>query len=89
MYQQSHEQQMKQLIPNQFIFRSRAAFKLIEINDKYKILRPGHLVVDCGCSPGAWTQVAVRETESVKRHRSLPQGLVIGVDLQHTYPIEV
>ena len=39
-------------------FRSRAAFKLMELNDKYKILRKGMRVVDLGSAPGSWTQVA-------------------------------
>lgn len=51
-------------------WRSRAAFKLIEIDDKIQILRRGSRVVDLGCAPGGWTQVAVERGA----------GIVIGVD---------
>lgn len=40
-------------------YRCRSAFKLIEIDDKYHLLQPGLAVIDCGASPGSWTQVAV------------------------------
>lgn len=42
-----------------FLIRARSAFKLIEIDDKYRILKPGMVVVECGAAPGAWTQVSV------------------------------
>jgi 23S rRNA (uridine2552-2'-O)-methyltransferase len=45
-------------------YRSRAAFKLIEIDDRYRILKPGQLVIDLGAAPGGWTQVAVARTRS-------------------------
>lgn len=54
-------------------FRSRAAFKLLEINDQYRILRRGDVVVDLGSSPGGWTQVAkvAVHAEGPWRHRAL------------------
>lgn len=56
-------------------YRSRAAYKLIEINEKHKLLKPGMRVVDLGCAPGGWLQVAVREV------RSEPDDpLVVGID---------
>lgn len=56
-------------------FRSRAAFKLAEINEKHKILKPGMRVVDLGCAPGGWLQVAAKEV------RSTPQNpMVVGID---------
>src|ERR1700747_1542634 len=41
-------------------FRSRAAFKLAEIDDRYKLLKPGAFVVDLGAAPGAWSEIAAR-----------------------------
>ncbi len=60
-------------------YRSRAAFKLIEINEKEKFLRPGAAVVDLGAAPGSWSQVAA---ERVK-----PGGRVIAIDLLPLVPI--
>lgn len=57
-------------------YRSRAAYKLVEIDDQARLLRPGARVVDLGCWPGAWTQVAAR--------RVGPSGRVVGVDLVET-----
>ncbi|KAI9818296.1 MAG: 2' O-ribose methyltransferase [Thelocarpon impressellum] len=53
--------------------KSRAAFKLLEIDSKYRIFRPGQTVVDLGYAPGSWSQVAVS--------RTTPGGRVIGIDL--------
>jgi 23S rRNA (uridine2552-2'-O)-methyltransferase len=39
-------------------YRSRAAFKLVEIDDKHRILKPGQKVLDLGAAPGGWSQVA-------------------------------
>jgi 23S rRNA (uridine2552-2'-O)-methyltransferase len=60
-------------------YRSRAAFKLLEIDSKEKILKPGQTVVDLGAAPGGWSQVAA---EKVK-----PGGRVIGIDLLPVGPI--
>jgi len=54
-------------------FRSRAAFKLIEIDDKHHLLRPGAKVADLGATPGGWSQVAMK--------RVGPRGRVVGIDL--------
>lgn len=61
--------------------RSRAAYKLIELNEKYRFLRPGMLVVDLGCSPGGWSQVAARAVNSDEHDVHFPKGRVIGIDL--------
>jgi len=60
-------------------YRSRAAFKLIELDDRFRLLLPGRRVVDLGCAPGGWTQVAVERVGS--------NGAVVGVDLAETTPI--
>ncbi|HEX2565795.1 MAG TPA: RlmE family RNA methyltransferase [Burkholderiales bacterium] len=60
-------------------YRSRAAFKLLELDDKEKLLRPGAIVVDLGAAPGGWSQVAA---ERVK-----PGGRVIAIDLLQVAPI--
>lgn len=60
-------------------YRSRAAFKLLQINEKEKILRPGGIVLDLGAAPGGWSQVAA---EKVK-----PGGAVLAIDLLPIAPI--
>jgi len=57
-------------------YRSRAAFKLIELDDKAKLLKPGQRVVDLGAAPGGWTQVAV---ERVRAGRP-GGGTVVAID---------
>src|SRR6201987_3658213 len=51
-------------------YRSRAAFKLIGLDERFRLLRPGQRVVDLGCAPGGWTQVAVARVGG--------RGLVVG-----------
>lgn len=53
--------------------RSRAAYKLMQINDKDKLLKPGMVVVDLGATPGGWSQVAAKQVA--------PSGRVIAIDL--------
>lgn len=61
-------------------YRSRAAFKLIQLDEKYHFLGKGKTIVDLGCAPGGWTQVAVQ--------RNKGSGQIIGMDLLPTEPIE-
>ena len=58
--------------------KSRAAFKLLQINDRYRLFKPGQTVVDLGFAPGSWSQVAVDLTK--------PAGRVLGVDLIPAQP---
>ena len=68
-------------------YRSRAAYKLIEIDDKAGILKPGARVVDLGCAPGGWVQVAVARVNALGTARGKPVGRVVGVDVQEVAPI--
>jgi 23S rRNA (uridine2552-2'-O)-methyltransferase len=61
-------------------YRSRAAFKLKQINKRYRLIKKGDTVVDLGCSPGGWSQVAVEIVGG--------RGTVIGVDIANTKPVE-
>lgn len=60
-------------------YRSRAAFKLIELDDRFHFLTPGASVVDLGAAPGGWTQVAVSRCKSAR-----DGGSVVGIDLKET-----
>jgi len=67
-------------------YRSRAAFKLIEIDDKLRVLRPGAVVVDLGAAPGGWCQVASVRVRS-RPGDSAPNGKVVGIDLTEVAPL--
>ena len=60
-------------------FRSRAAYKLAEIDDKYRVLKPGARVVDLGAAPGGWSEIAVRRVGA--------DGRVIALDILDMKPI--
>ncbi len=60
-------------------YRSRAAFKLLQLDARFHLLAPGRRVVDLGCAPGGWAQVAVERVGT--------QGKVVGIDLNPTEPI--
>ncbi len=64
-------------------WRSRAAFKLIEIDDKHKILKRGARVVDLGAAPGGWSQVAAERIGADKG-----QGKIVAIDLLDIEPIQ-
>ena len=61
-------------------YRTRSAYKLKQIQERFGIIRKGDAVLDVGCHPGGWTQVAVEEAGE--------EGLVIGVDLLATSPVD-
>jgi 23S rRNA (uridine2552-2'-O)-methyltransferase len=60
-------------------YRSRAAFKLAEVDDRERLLKPGGRVLDLGCAPGGWMQVALE--------RVGPGGRVVGIDLAPAAPL--
>ncbi|MEM9059476.1 MAG: RlmE family RNA methyltransferase [Pseudomonadota bacterium] len=66
-------------------YRSRAAYKLIELDDKLRFLVPGARVVDLGCAPGGWCQVAVKRVNALGETSRKAKGTVLGVDMQ---PVE-
>ncbi|WP_138470792.1 RlmE family RNA methyltransferase [Poseidonocella sp. HB161398] len=68
-------------------FRGRAAYKISEIDDKYRFLVPGARVVDLGCAPGGWCQVAVQRVNALGEKSGKRVGTVLGVDLQEVEPI--
>ena len=68
--------------------RSRAAYKLLELDEKYQIFRPGHVVVDLGCAPGGWSQVAAGRTNSNGLLAHQPTGKVIALDMIEMPPID-
>ncbi len=68
-------------------YRGRAAFKIMELDDRYGFLKPGSRVVDLGCAPGGWCQVAVPRINALGENAKKPQGRIIGVDLQEVEPI--
>ncbi|HEX2448088.1 MAG TPA: RlmE family RNA methyltransferase [Methyloceanibacter sp.] len=63
-------------------YRSRAAFKLAETDDKYHLLRPGMIVVDLGAAPGGWSQIAAQRVQLMAG-----KGRVIALDLVPMEPI--
>jgi 23S rRNA (uridine2552-2'-O)-methyltransferase len=68
-------------------YRGRAAYKILELDDKYGFLKPGARVVDLGCAPGGWCQVAVERVNALGQNPKKPVGTVLGVDLQEVEPI--
>ena len=68
-------------------YRGRAAYKIIELDDKVRFLVPGARVVDLGCAPGGWCQVAVVRVNALGMKPGKAVGTVLGVDLQEVAPI--
>ncbi len=65
-------------------YRSRAAFKLIEIDERYPLLKYGQRVVDLGAAPGGWSQIAARKIGAQKQDG----GKLIAIDLLEMEPVE-
>ncbi len=63
-------------------WRSRAAYKLMEIDDKHRFLKPGKVVVDLGAAPGGWSQVAAQRVQS-----AAGKGQVVAIDYLEFEPI--
>ena len=68
-------------------YRGRAAYKILELDDKYRFLVPGARVVDLGCAPGGWCQVAVARVNALGEKKGKAVGSVLGIDLQEVEPI--
>ncbi len=68
-------------------YRGRAAFKILELDDKYRFLVPGARVIDLGCAPGGWCQVAVKRVNALGEKSGKKIGTVLGIDLQEVEPI--
>jgi 23S rRNA (uridine2552-2'-O)-methyltransferase len=64
-------------------YPSRAAFKLIELDDKFRVLKPGKRIVDLGAAPGGWTKVAVERAKPGQGNN----GIVIALDINEMEPI--
>lgn len=67
--------------------RGRAAFKIRDLDDKYEFLVPGARVVDLGCAPGGWCQIAVKRVNALGEKTGKATGTVLGIDLQEVEPI--
>lgn len=63
-------------------YRSRAAFKLLQLDDQFRFLKPGARVVDLGAAPGGWTQVSVERIKAAKG-----TGVVVGIDITPVEPV--
>ncbi|MBO5038609.1 MAG: RlmE family RNA methyltransferase [Alphaproteobacteria bacterium] len=61
-------------------YRSRAAFKLIQLDEKYKFLGKNKIIVDLGCAPGGWSQIAVQKLKNT--------GKLVGLDILPTEPLD-
>ena len=68
-------------------YRGRAAYKILELDDKFRFLVPGARIVDLGCAPGGWLQVAVQRANTLGQRTSKSQGYILGIDLQEVEPV--
>jgi 23S rRNA (uridine2552-2'-O)-methyltransferase len=68
-------------------YRGRAAYKIMELDDKFRFLVPGARIVDLGAAPGGWCQVAVKRANILGERGGKAVGTILGVDLQEMEPI--
>jgi 23S rRNA (uridine2552-2'-O)-methyltransferase len=68
-------------------YRGRAAYKIMELDDKYRFLVPGARIVDLGAAPGGWCQVAVKRCNVLNERSGKAVGTILGIDLQDMEPI--
>jgi len=68
-------------------YRGRAAYKILELDEKFQFFTPGKRVVDLGAAPGGWCQVAVPKINALGEKKGKPIGTILGVDLQEMEPI--
>lgn len=68
-------------------YRGRAAYKILELDEKYRFLVPGARVVDLGCAPGGWLQVAVKRINALGEKQGKSAGTILGIDLQEVEPV--
>ena len=69
-------------------YRSRSAFKIIELDEKFQFLTAGARVLDLGCAPGGWSQIAAQKTNATGLKKNKKQGFVLGIDLKEVDPID-
>ncbi|WP_420011365.1 RlmE family RNA methyltransferase [Tateyamaria sp.] len=68
-------------------YRGRAAYKIMELDDKFRFLVPGARIVDLGAAPGGWCQVAVKRCNVLNERSGKAVGTILGIDLQEMEPI--
>lgn len=68
-------------------YRGRAAYKILELDDRYHFLVPGARVVDLGAAPGGWSQIAVARVNALGQKPGKAVGRVLAIDLQEVEPI--
>ena len=69
-------------------YRCRSAYKLLQIQSKFKLLKPGLTVMECGCAPGSWSQVTAKLINAGQAYDSnSPSGSLVGCDLLNVEPV--